>query len=128
MTRLIWAPTGDFLIVLTCWSLSVSYENLIAAWGFAGAEYFVGFDGPLFGLCCFVFFSTVWHFACCCLNLFKLSLRLDIDLYNLIGRDFFFLDQECMSLCLVRILQKRITKNNRINVTGWWKTEDRQTQ
>ena len=82
MTNLIFAPTGDFLIELMCWSLSMSFENLIAGVGFAGADgAFTGLD--LEEICNFeveawvaaMLDRVVWHPSCCCLNLLRRSFR-----------------------------------------------------
>ena len=72
ITRLIWAPTGAFLMLLMCWSLSVSFENLIGGEGVETPER-KGFGGVVFGFCFAMLVSVDWHFSCCFLNLFKLS-------------------------------------------------------
>lgn len=72
ITRFIWAPTGAFLMLLICWSLSVSFENLIGGEGVETPET-KGFGGVAFGFCFAMLVSVDWHFSCCFLNLFKLS-------------------------------------------------------
>lgn len=92
MTRLIWAPAGDFLMLLIIWSLSVSLENLTAGAGgrvcvevdfctlelvFGGVEVFVE--------ACFaeaILERVDWHFSCCFRNLAKFSCS---DIYHKIG-------------------------------------------
>lgn len=72
---MICAPTGAFLMLLICWSLSVSFENLTGGAGdvrFEGA----GFTGVGLEEFCFAMLVRVdWHFSCCFLNLFKLSCK-----------------------------------------------------
>lgn len=62
-------------MLLICWSLSVSFENLTGGAGdvrFEGA----GFTGVGLEEFCFAMLVRVdWHFSCCFLNLFKLSCK-----------------------------------------------------
>ncbi len=76
-TRLIWAPTGDFLMVAICWSFSVSFvkeyrcangTSCVAGGGGVG-----GFrdDGPALAAGCgrgAVFARLACSFSCCLLN------------------------------------------------------------
>lgn len=78
MTRLSCAPTGDFLIALMCCSLSVSFENLMGADTFEGAEELL-VGAALCDLEVFedgrddIAVRVDWHLSCCCLNLLRLS-------------------------------------------------------
>ena len=78
ITLLIWAPTGLFLILLICCSLSVSLENLTAGRGdFAKVLAGTALEGGAVVLVVVLepamLLSVDWHFSCCFLNLFKLS-------------------------------------------------------
>lgn len=70
-TRLFWAPAGAFLILLTCWSLSVSLENLTAGAGVLALVDGDAATGKAFWVTLGLDFATLVsvdrHFACCCL-------------------------------------------------------------
>lgn len=80
MTRFIWAPTGALRILLICWSLSVSLENLTPffeflpfADAFAATTGVLGFLLPT--LLDAMLESVDWHFSCCFLNLSSCSCK-----------------------------------------------------
>ena len=86
ITRFIWAPTVDFLILLICWSLFVSFENFscgcgcwaedgAGAWGFFALLLLlvVVFFGV--GLDAATFVKVFWQFTCYCLNLSNFLLK-----------------------------------------------------
>ena len=88
MTDFIWAPTGAFLILLMCVSLSVSFENFTGGVGaFAGAEeMFAGdvfwWQGVLEGAARVAMLVRVdCTFSCCCLNLLRLSCNAICEAY-----------------------------------------------
>lgn len=60
ITRFIWAPTGALRMLLTCWSLSVSLENLIGAEVLPFCEAGALFSGCLLNLFCFSW-NAIWH-------------------------------------------------------------------